>query len=192
MTVFAVLLLVVAGFVFYIFAPDSTAGLRKEATRNELLFEAVALDFSAPDICRKISPRLYHGAGFDSLGSRVSYNRSACLMDVAVKMKNSDLCAEVRRIDTFWATGKYVSEDACREAIKSNVSSGPASPQLTDSEWKQVFEEMGFDPLAKAAEYYRENEPERAPFLFYLQLKRNETSETEEFLNKVRALAETP
>src|SRR3989344_4321708 len=78
----------------------STENLRVP-DEKELFFHKVAVDFEIPELCNKISSQAYYSAPFAPPGYQISLVRSRCFINVAEKMKDQNLCKEVRSISTL-------------------------------------------------------------------------------------------
>jgi hypothetical protein len=97
----------------------------------ESSYASIAYDFELPTLCYLISPKATLTAGFSPSGHQISYTRSKCFLNVAIKSSNKDLCKEVESISTLFLNGAKVSPEGCIEEIdrksRSNLSTTPAA-----------------------------------------------------------------
>ena len=154
---------------------------------KDFFFLDVALDFSAPNICDKINPHA-RAISFDE----ISYYRSECYNQVALKTHNPDLCDKVKSLSTIFLWGSKMSRANC---IKK-VQRGDPAPNITHVGYydlSKMLPLMGFtEERIKEFRHFSGPIPpsSREDFFvsFYVDLEGGHVPAREEFLAGVRKL----
>jgi hypothetical protein len=125
------------------------------------------------DLCYKISPKAYSRAGFSPRGYQISYTRSNCFYQVALKTQNRQLCEKVITYETSGCVdGSKISQDECLNDITKNERS---SAPLPDAELILRF-------LGYTEEDFKNDRFNKDKDFFDLYLK---TRNTSHFLEKL-------
>src|SRR5450759_833526 len=158
----------------------------------EWSYVGMAYDFALPALCYQISPKATLTAGFSSSGHQITYTRSECFLNVAIKTSNKDLCKEVKSISTLFLSGANVSPEACIEEIdrksKSNLSTTPAAELIlkflgyTDADLLTILTNLGIKYPTGAIDSFGYNH-------VYLNIKLSkDPRRVQEFKEKFRRL----
>jgi hypothetical protein len=133
----------------------------------ETLFLNLASDLWSEKPCYLIHPKSMRVAGFNSVGTQVSYVRSTCFRDVAEATNNPRLCDQVRSVSTLMLSGADLNREACVRATAghSAVARGldmPAILELAGYDAAAVDEFLasaGRFSSPAVARHFRDNEP---------------------------------
>jgi hypothetical protein len=165
-----VCLLLIGGFwsVFVFFGPlvgwppgfklNARDGMTRPRNYHEWFYTQIAGYFGDATMCAKISNR----AVDEELPSmetkwRVSFQRSECYFDAALKTKNEELCNLVKAVVTIPPNASVVSQSTCRKWLtESGSASFDPTPFFDPS--AEIMHEMGYQDK----DYYearKENHP---------------------------------
>ena len=147
-------------FIFITFKP----WLRAPSARDYFFFD-VAIDFKVPDICEKIHPWSYAGAGWGG-EITVSYTRSDCYYHLALILRNAELCDRIRPLKWGESDGSRYKEVCIRNVKRGIPGLGTTHVGYYDEE--KMMRLTGFSD--------------------YLGLKHGPQREKEKFLDAVRRL----
>lgn len=88
----------------------------RRANAFETSYNSIAVTRRDPNLCYRIAPDAYSGAGNDPRGLQISYVRSRCLFEVAAFRRDPELCKDVRTLSTAFLDGSSINAEACRTA----------------------------------------------------------------------------
>jgi hypothetical protein len=150
-------------------------------TRYDTFFHQVAVDFSAADICSKISPdAIRYDSGWSGPNPGPYFERSECFYDIALKTHDATLCNEVKKVH-FWSSGGGFTKKACLRDLggpRGYVDTFYCTPNDID----QMLAMLGIDGCGN---------PVGSASSCYLRLKLNHNDQkTVDFLRRVRALSQ--
>ena len=111
-------------------------------TPCDQFYYAVAIDFTAPEFCGKITRRARGGGGgFNPIGYQTKYLRSECFYDLARATQNPDLCTEVMPLNEMFLDGSKFNEASCLE----NITSGYYSISgILPRNLREIMNKMGY------------------------------------------------
>ena len=116
---FLILAIIIFGIVLY--SEDVGAKEDRKANEFEFTYSYLASDLELPEICEKISPNAFLTAGFNPRGYQISYTKSDCYDNLALKTGNSDYCTHVIEKKAFFLDGDELTEKRCRERLESGT-----------------------------------------------------------------------
>ena len=122
-------------------APDWST---RPSNYHEAFYTQIAGSFGDSNVCEKISPRAVNEE-LPSLETkyRVTFQRSECYFDAALKRKDKALCDLVTRIVTLPPNASEVSGSQCRRLLKNSGNSRFApTPYFAPS--ASIMQEMGY------------------------------------------------
>lgn len=103
-------------FCSLVFANIALAEDRK-ANAFEFAYSYLASELLMPEICDKISPRAYLTASFVPRGHQITYTKSACYNNLALKTGNAEYCVNVKRKRALLFGGGAMTEKECRNRV---------------------------------------------------------------------------
>ncbi len=143
--------------------PRNKSGLRA-ARALEYLYDMVAVDTSAPDLCKKISPNAF----FKDLFDQTVLLRSACYESLALNLHDPTLCDPLPASGTFpYINERFDSREECREIeeAQKDIKDGRYGPAYfpSRSDFPAALQELGCEkayiesliPPPTADDYWR-------------------------------------
>ena len=101
-------------FVCFLSACSSGTAIDGRAPNQfEIAYHDFALKLEDSSFCYKIYTKAYSAAGFNPKGYQISYKRSSCLYDLALKTKNPYFCNDVVSLSTALLDGSKISKENC-------------------------------------------------------------------------------
>lgn len=127
-------------------APDRST---RPSNYHEAFYTQIAGSFGDSNMCEKISPRAIHEVlpSFD-IKYRVSFQRSECYFDAALRRKDKTLCDLVKRVVTLPLNSSDVSASECQRLLKNSGSSNSGNARFSPTPFfdpsANIMHEMGY------------------------------------------------
>jgi hypothetical protein len=164
----------------------------RPCNRWELMYTQVAIDAKAPEMCAKIDPGAFEGAGFNPAGYQTWYTRSSCYFELAAEMHDPSLCDRVRtrnveppspELALFRLDGSAYSKDKCVAQARDPKARADFALTLMD-ELEAILRKMGYTEKDLPASVVRRNDYEEDTWReFYESI-----AETSEFRTRLSRL----
>jgi hypothetical protein len=119
-TLFAILFLCAALILALMIIPSPTDPFIREPNSLESTYSALVTHGFAAELCEKISPKALSSSIFNSSGSQIYYERSACYFYVAAAELNDAYCPLVVEANGLFRDGSGFSPEGCREVVSED------------------------------------------------------------------------
>ena len=180
-TLFAILFICAAVLLLFIILPSPTDPLSRKPNSLEKTYTALVTHGFSSNLCEKISPKALSSTIFNSSGSQIYYERSACYFYVAAAELNDAYCPLVVEAKAFLRDGSQFSPEGCREIVSEGRP------------WRATVGIANHEELLRAAGYNGENlteavpgaEPDMAWMELYYSLKKNSGGQLQQSFNQL-------
>lgn len=134
----------------------------------ERAYTAMVQDGYGASLCDRISPKATTRAAFNSSGTQIYHERSACYFYAAATELNDYYCPRVIEADSWFLNGDYFSPESCRRF----VARGQAWRATTSFDHEAVLRAAGYTEEDLAARV-PDADPATAWLEFYLSFRRD-------------------
>ena len=180
-TLFAILFFCAALILALMIIPSPSDPFAREPNRLEKTYSALVTHGFSAELCEKISPKALSSTIFNSTGTQIYHERSACYFYVAATQLNDAYCPLVVEAKGLLKDGSQFSAEGCREFVYGGK---PFRMTMGINNFEELLRAAGFDDDDLAAKV-PDAEPDMAWMKLYYALQRDSGGQLQQRFNQL-------
>jgi len=165
----AILFLGIAIVLLVLFRPSPLRAETRKPKRLERTYTALVTHGYSASLCEKISPKAMNRSLFNSRGTQIYFQRSACFLYAATIELNNAYCNQAIEAQALLNNGSFFSPESCRKIVAKGE---PWRATIGIADHEELLRAAGFDD-EDLFEAVPNANPDMAWMDFYYHLQRN-------------------